>query len=299
MRFHLFAMIALAVQSTPAFAQSSSPEIVVIHSGGATLHAHLWRPVGNGPFPAILINHGSGRTKEELQRLGPFEQQSELLGPVFARHGYVCLFLFRRGVGPSTDQGENAIDMMNRELAARGQDGRNAIQLALLEKRELGDAQAALAFVRALPEVDRRRVALVGHSFGSSLSLLLAEREPDLRALVLFSAAGYSWDGSADLRARLSKALTRMRAPVFFIHAANDYSLNPGKDMDRRLAALGKPHRLKIYPPIGRTPEDGHAFPLTGVTVWESDVFTFLDEYVASVPARSREVLRGEDPSLR
>jgi dienelactone hydrolase len=188
--------------------------------------------------------------------------------------------LFRRGVGPSTDQGESAIDAMNREAAAHGQAGRDSIQLQLLEHRELDDAAAALAYLRALPDVDASRIALIGHSFGGSLTLLLAEREPAIRALVLFSTAGYSWDRSSRLRARLLASLSRVQAPVFFIHAANDYSLNSGKVMDERLAQLEKPHRLEIYPPIGRTPDDGHAFPLTGVRIWESDVFAFLSKYM-------------------
>jgi hypothetical protein len=71
--------------------------------------------------------------------------------------------------------------------------------------------------------------------------------------------------------------MAKIRAPVFFIHAANDYSVNPGKELDARLEQLGKPHRLKIYPPIGRTPDDGHNFPLIGVRIWEPDVFAFLD----------------------
>jgi len=281
-------LIAFFYTSAAAVAQQSAPEVVVIRSGDATLHAHLWRPPGQGPFPAILINHGSGRTREELQRLGPYEQQSETLGPVFARHGYICLFLFRRGVGPSTDQGENAIDAMNRVFAARGQEARNATQLELLEHRELDDATAALAFLRAVPGVDSNRLALVGHSFGGSLTILLAEREPALRGAVIFSAAGYSWDKSPELRSRLLAALSRIRAPVFFIHAANDYSLNPGKVMDERLARLGKPHRLKIYPPIGRTPDDGHAFPLIGVKIWESDVFKSLNDWMRNDADRKR-----------
>ena len=54
---------------------------------------------------------------EELKRLGPYEKQAEVLGPVFARHGYVFLYLFRRGVGLSADQGTNAVDAMNSEAA--------------------------------------------------------------------------------------------------------------------------------------------------------------------------------------
>jgi dienelactone hydrolase len=264
----------------PASGEDRRPELVAIRSGAATLHAHVWRPVGHGPFPAVLINHGSGRTREDLQRLGPYEQQSETLGPVFVRHGYVCVFLFRRGVGPSTDQGENAIDAMNREFAARGQSARNAEQMELLEGREMGDARAALAFVRHFAYVDARRVAIVGHSFGGSLSVLMTEREPALRAAVIFSGAGYSWDRSPELRARLLEAARRTVVPLFFIHAENDYSTNSGKSLDAELARLGKPHRLKIYPPVGRTADEGHDFPLNSVAMWEPDVFAFLDVYM-------------------
>jgi hypothetical protein len=178
------------------------PELVIIRSGEATLDAHVWRPVGDGPFPAVPVNHGSGRTREELERLGPYEQQSKTVGPVFVRHGYVCVFLFRRGVGPSTGQGENAVDAMNREAAANGQGGRN-----LLDGREMNDALAALAF-------------------------------------------------------------------------ENDYSTNSGNSLDAELARLGKPHRLKIYPPVGRTAEEGHDFPINSVATWEPDVFAFLDPYM-------------------
>lgn len=258
----------------------TGPETVVVHNGSITLHALLWRPQGPRPFPAILLNHGSGRTREELERLGPYEGQAETLGPVFARHGYVFLFLFRQGVGLSADQGTSAVDLMNSEFAAHGQDARNALQLRLLESRELSAAASGLAFLRGLADVDARRVALVAHSFGGSLTLLQAEKEPDLRALVIFSGAGYSWDRSPDLRMRLLDAMANIRAPVFFIHAANDYSTSPGKTLDARLARLGRPHRLKIYPPIGRTPDDGHNFPLLGVSIWEPDVFAFLDEYM-------------------
>jgi carboxymethylenebutenolidase len=117
-------------------------------------------------------------------------------------------------------------------------------------------------------------------SFGASLTLLLAEREPNLRAAVIFSGSGYSWDKSPKLRARLLAAADRVTVPIFYIHAANDYSLAPGKALDARLQELGKPHRLKIYPPIGRTPDDGHGFLYLGVNIWEPDVFAFLDEYV-------------------
>jgi dienelactone hydrolase len=257
----------------------SPPTTIVIKRGDVILEAWVWRPQGGGRFPAVLVNHGSGRTREELERLGPYEKMAEIVGPVFARHGYVLLYLFRRGVGPSTAAGKNAVDLMT-EAAAQDQGARNALQMKLLEGREMSDALAALARLRQLPEVDPQRVALVGHSFGGSLSVLMAEREPSLRAVVIFSAAGYSWDRSPDLRGRLLRAVDHTSVPLFFLHAANDFSTNPGKVLDAELARLGKPHRLNIYPAVGRTPEDGHDFPNNSVAVWEPDVFAFLDRYM-------------------
>jgi dienelactone hydrolase len=167
---------------------------------------------------------------------------------------------------------------MNREFAAHGHEARNALQLQLLAGREMADARAALAFLRARPYVDPGDVALVGHSFGGSLTLLMAEREPNLRAVVVFSAAGYSFDRSSELRARLLAAVDNIAAPVFIIHAENDFSLSSGKALDARLELVGKPHRLKIYPPIGQTVDEGHDFLHLGVNIWEPAVFAFLDE---------------------
>ena len=63
--------------------------------------------------------------------------------------------------------------------------------------------------------MDRRQVAVVGHSFGGSLTLLVAERDRSLRAAINFASAAGSWEGSADLRARLIAAVGRLTAPVF------------------------------------------------------------------------------------
>jgi carboxymethylenebutenolidase len=280
-KLYVSVLVPLVLTLTLAKAQGQTPggpETAVIHNGSATLYAVLWRPQGRGPFPAILLNHGSGRTREDLERHGPYEQNAEKLGPVFARHGYVFLYLFRRGVGLSSDQGANAVDLMDSESAAHGLEARNALQLQLLDNREMGDALSALKFLRALPYVDAKDVALVGHSFGGSLTVLMAEREANLRAVVVFSGAGYSFDRSPELRARLLAAVDHIAAPVFFIHAENDYSLSSGKVLDARRQQIGKPHRLKIYPPIGHTVDDGHDFLHLGVNIWEPDVFAFLDE---------------------
>jgi carboxymethylenebutenolidase len=261
----------------------SGPDTVVVQSGSLKLRALLWRPPGRGPFPAVLFNHGSGHARDTA--LGSREErnrarQPAVLGPVFARHGYAFLFLFRRGTVLSAGQGTYSGDLMDRELAAKGEDARNRLQVQLLETDEMSDALAGLAFLRALPEVDAHRVAVVGHSFGGSLTLLMAERDPTLRAVVDFAGAANSWLRSPQLRERLLVAAGRAVTPVFFIHAANDYSVAPGETLAAEMARLGRPHRLKIYPPVGATADEGHVFLYLAAATWEPDVFAFLDEYM-------------------
>ena len=275
-------VVAVPVEGQP----SANPDTVDVRSGALQLRALLWRPDGLGPFPAILFNHGSGRAPQlgaedrpPSRRRDP-RARPDILGPLFARHGYVFLVPFRRGQGLSADQGISSTDSLLRERATRGADAENRLQVRLLETDQLDDALAALALLRTLPEVDARRVAVVGHSYGGSLTLLLAERDSSLRAAVDFAGASNSWGRSPQLRARLLAAVRRTQVPTFFIHAANDYSVAPARAMAAEMARLRKSHRVKIYPRFGRTPDEGHSFVYLAASTWEAEVFAFLSDHM-------------------
>ena len=64
------------------------------------------------------------------------------------------------------------------------------------------------------------------------------------------------------------------------IQAANDYNTAPSYALADELAHLHKPYLLKIYPPVGKTSEEGHNFLYLAIPKWEDDVFGFLDEHV-------------------
>lgn len=260
---------AVRIEYVPS--SSSVPDTVVVKSGNLSLRGLLWTPPGTGPFPAVLFNHGSYSAGDTLT-----SQDLGALGPVFARHGYVFLFLCRRGIGLSRDQGPADGDLMADAFAARGQRGRNDIQLRLLEGEELNEATAGLAFLRTLREVDTHRIAVAGHSFGGSLTLFLAASDTTLRAVVIFSGAAHSWSLSPELRRRLRDAVHHT-PPVLFIHTANDYSTESGQALAAEMQRIGRPHRLKIYPAFGRNPHEGHNFLFHDVGMWEADVFAFLD----------------------
>ena len=110
------------------------------------------------------------------------------------------------------------------------------------------------------------------------LHFLVAEHEPTLKAVVIFSAAGYSWDRSPDLRFRLITAVKKIGVPVMIIHAQNDYSINPGYGLDSMMTAMHKPHLLRIYPKFGETNSEAHNLVFLGRNIWETDVFKFLGE---------------------
>src|SRR5688500_4082850 len=89
-------LLVMCSSAGPSASQTPpSPAHVVITSGDLKLHGLLWIPQGTGRFPAVLFNHGAERGDV---------QQASLIGPVFARHGYVFLYLFRRGHALSADQ---------------------------------------------------------------------------------------------------------------------------------------------------------------------------------------------------
>jgi carboxymethylenebutenolidase len=275
--------LALALGAGARAQGPDKPDTVVVHSGELTLHALLWRPAGAGPFPAILFNHGSGHgvlssSGEKYEHT--MEWQGEQLGPVFARRGYVFLFLLRRGTGLSEGEGENSADSWNRELTAHGEKARNRAQLRLLETVELQDALAGLAYLRSLREVNARRVAVAGHSYGGSLTLLLAERDSTLRGAVVFSGSARSWPRSPEMRERLLKAAAHARVPTLLLFAENDYSIAPARALCAAMKRAGQRCEAKIYPAVGHTAQEGHSFVHLRIASWEPDVFSFLEPLI-------------------
>lgn len=128
-------------------------------------------PEGRGPFPAVVTLTGSGahhrdgnRTPEHPYR--PFRQ----IAGALAACGIATLRVDDRGVGGS-------------EGDAGG---------ATLEDT-VADAAAAVAYLRSRAEVDPRRVALVGHSYGGVAAPLLASSDPGIAAVVLLGAPGRSF----------------------------------------------------------------------------------------------------------
>lgn len=270
--------LALA-QTLSSSAPPATPQIANVRSGEVHLKGYFWKPVGRGPFPAILFNHGSGADDPQHTAGRTMAEAASDLAPVFLRHGYAFFYLCRRGQGLSADQGPFSQALL-KQAEAKGPDARMQLHYQLITGSHLNDALAGLAFLKSAPDIDPKRIAIVGHSFGAMLTLLSGDGNSTIRAEVAFAGGAFSWRTSQELRARTFLAVGKTAAPIMLLYAANDFDTTPGKDISAELDRLHKPHFLKIYPPIGKTADDGHNLLYLGIPRWEPDVFQFLDDNV-------------------
>ena len=86
----------------------------------------------------------------------------------------------------------------------------------------------------------------------------------------------------------MTRAVQSARVPIFFFQAANDWNLAPTKTLSVAMKQEGKPFAARIYPPYGKSHQDGHTFGYRGSAVWENDVFQFLDLHCITRPLTER-----------
>ena len=248
-----------------------SENIVTFSSSQLTLSGVLYKPVGAGPFPAVLYNHGSAP--------GMLSKEAfDALGPVFTSRGWVFFAPYRRGQGLSASAGPYIQGQIAAAEKTGGIRAGAATMVRLLQTDHLNDQLAGLAWLRKQPFVQGNRIAVAGNSYGGVEALLGAEQEPYCAAI---DAAGgaESWRLAPELQEVMTRAVRNSRAPIFFLQAMNDYDLLPSEALAAAMKEAGKSFELKIYPPFGHSKADGHAFGYFGSAIWADDVFHFLKQH--------------------
>ena len=264
-----FAACAIA---TALAAQTASPppyETRFYTHDGLRLEAYLYRPAGPGPFPLVVYNHGSRPGEERIE--WPVAFIARLLVPA----GYAVLAPERRGYGKS--EGATFSEEIGTDRGPR--------YIARLEA-ETGDLLAAIDSVTGDPasRIDRRRVAIMGWSFGGIVSTMAASRRTDFVAVIVQAPGALTWDHSPELRAALPKAAKRIESPIQCMVAENDATTESARAICKH--AHGTPAELKVYPPFTPTTlransAPGHAlFGFEGVKIWAPDVLAFLARHM-------------------
>ena len=135
---------------------------------GGTLYGTLTIPEESGPFPVALIIAGSGPTDRDGNQLSLHTDAYKLLAHGLAARGIATLRYDKRWAGKSDFRGQREEDARFETLV-----------------------DDALAFVAQLKSDPRfRRIYLIGHSEGSLIGILAAQRDPSLAGLVSLEGAG-------------------------------------------------------------------------------------------------------------
>jgi pimeloyl-ACP methyl ester carboxylesterase len=158
-------------EAEPTLPEGVREEEIRFESDGLTLVGTLTIPDGDDPLPAALFLHGSGPIDRDGNAPGLPMDAYRQLAHALAEVGIASLRFDKRGVGES----EGTIE--------------TASMTDLVD-----DARAALAALRARPEVDSSRVFLVGHSEGAYLATILAADDPELAGLALLAGAARPLD---------------------------------------------------------------------------------------------------------
>lgn len=159
-------------------------------SAGIELAGTLTLPPGDGPFPAAILITGSGAQDrdETIFNHKPFLVWADAL----TRRGVAVLRYDDRGVGGS---GGGTPDETTADFAT--------------------DAAAALAYLRTRPEVDGRRIGLIGHSEGGVIAPMAAQEGGEPAWIVMLAGPSVSGgDILVEQQRRLATAAGQSPAQV-------------------------------------------------------------------------------------
>jgi dienelactone hydrolase len=246
--------------------------------------AYVIRPVGNGPFPLLVMNHGVSLDPRERSYFPVIEFRGAALW--FARQGYVVVAPVRPGYGA------DAI-----ELPERGLFGLFFSSVGNCSDANFRDAGLAIAtldmwvidYMSTQPFIRRDDVVVVGQSGGGWGGIALASQNPNsVRAIIAFEAGrGGHFNGKPNSNCapdRLVEATAQFgrtaRIPMLWIYTHNDSYFGP--ELSMRLAsafqAAGGNVEYHLLPDFGA---DGHFLidSADAVQIWAPLVSEFLGRH--------------------
>jgi dienelactone hydrolase len=245
-------------------------------NGDYSIAARILRPDGDGPYGAMILNHGAPVSAQERRLESP-----DLLvhtAAIFARRGYVVVMPLRRGFGATGGEFAEDAGSCRDPDYLRG------------EAAAADDVMTAYDYARALPYVDGSRMILAGQSAGGVASIFAAgARAPQGLVAVLAFAAGRGGNPSrnpgvpcaVEPLARVFDQLGKaVKVPVLFHYAENDHFFNAATSRlwFERFTAGGAKAEYVLQPAFGK---DGHYIfsDDLGVKVWLPAVERFLARY--------------------
>jgi dienelactone hydrolase len=219
--------------------QAITVEKVVYSERGEKLFGYICKPEKKGPHPAVIYLHGG---------------KGKAVG----------------GAPKETCEALAKLDMV-------GFAGYRTHRIDL--RANIRNASESLDFIKKQPDVDAKRIAVIGFSRGGLLSYFLASTNPDLKALVVMAAA------PAPEAVKDHLKLENISAPILLQVSENDTPGNNQENQDHvqliksvyaHLKKEGKEVQLIVYPPYK---SNGHQLFFQIGEYW-NDVAKFLQSHL-------------------
>jgi uncharacterized protein len=202
-----------------------------------------------GPAPGALLIHGYGSRREHMV---------DGAGRLLLERGIASL----------------AIDLPlhgSRADPLQKQAAQNPLHIIRQWRLALAETRLAVGFLRARPEIDGARTAVVGYSLGSYLATIVAAEQIAIRAVVV--AAGGDLPSNTPFSTLARTVADPLRAvrrlggrPLLIVHGRHDRTARP--DQAQRLYdAAGEPREIRWW-------DAGHRLPDAAI----GDAAAWLDE---------------------
>jgi carboxymethylenebutenolidase len=205
--------------SLHAAVPQNNTQTVTYPSGDEAVSGYLAMPSGAGKHPAIIVIHEywglNDWVKEQAQK--------------FAAQGYVSL----------------AIDLYRGKVATTPEEAHELMR-GVPDDRGLRDLEAAFTYLSNRPEVDAKKIGVVGWCMGGGYSIKLAVDQAKLAACIV------NYGPLPTDPANIAK----IQAPVLGSFGADDKGITPAsvQAFETAMKAVGKSVDIKIYDGAG------HAF---------------------------------------
>jgi dienelactone hydrolase len=288
LRVLVFYMIAIPVLAVAAFAEDQpanraiQEEVWAIPVTLPTI-AYVVRPVGNGPFPLVVMNHGVTLNQRERGFFPLVEFRDAAMW--FARKGYMVVAPTGSGYGAA------ALDDPERGLYSLFYS-----KIGSCDNPNFRDAGLALAlmdkwiidYMTDQKLIVPDNVVVVGQSAGGWAGIALSSRNlPSVRAIITFAAGRGGRVGgkpnnncAPDKLVEATGAFGRTaRVPMLWIYAENDTFFGPAlsEKMHEAYTSAGGRVEYHMLPPFG---SDGHFLidSANAIPLWAPLVSQFLDK---------------------
>ena len=242
-----------------------------------TLEMVVYRPLGSGPFPTLVMNHGSTGSGDMPERFTNTWTNPEL-ARVFVRKGWQVLYPQRRGRGKSDGLYDEGFESDRSRYSCDP-----PLSLPGME-RALADLDVVVAHVMTRSDVDTKRLLIGGLSRGGILSSVYAGTRPIPFLGVLNFVGGWVSDRCSQAEAVNTVSFKRAAAfgkPMLWLYGDKDpfYSLSHSRaNFDAFIAAGGKGSFVTYPPPTGQNGHAIHAYP----SIWQAAVNDYLQQAVPS-----------------